>query len=123
MKKSTATTTTLKGLITVEGIRTLYDNDGTTVKDQRAVLRMNKGIFSKRFLVPLTMFNLDDITKAMVDSKNFFPADTTLKFDDVKKVEGQWRTYEGTINTIIRPVSTEALAKLIASQTIVKKLT
>lgn len=113
-------TATIKGDISVEGIRTIYDADGSTVKDQRAVLKMNKGIFSKRFLVPLTMFNVDDLTKAMHDVNNFFPLDTELKFENVTKVGGSWRTYEGTLTSIIRPVSTETLAKLIASRTIVK---
>jgi hypothetical protein len=122
-KPAAAVTTTLKGLITVEGIRTIYEKDGTTVKDQRAVLKMNKGMFSKRFLVPLTMFDLDDITKAMVDSKDFFPVDTKISFNDVKKVEGQWMMYEGTISSVIRPVSPDTLDKLLASRTIVKKPT
>ena len=120
MLKVTTSTATIKGLITVEGIRTIFENDGSTVKDQRAVLKMNKGIFSKRFLVPLTMFDVDVLTKAMTEGGDFFPADTELKFTNVTSVQGLWRTYEGTITSIIRPVTKDTLGKLLASRTLVK---
>jgi hypothetical protein len=123
MKRFTKPTATAKGNISVDGVRTIYENDGKTVKDQCAVLKVGEGIFSKRFLVPLTMFTVDDLTKAMVEGSEFFPADTELKFKDVTPVSGSWRTYEGTLTSIIRPISTDTLVKLIQSQTIVKNPT
>lgn len=121
MKKSAKpVSATIKGNITVEGVRTIYDADGHTVVEQRAVLKLNKGILSKRFLVPLTMFNVDDLTKAMTEDASFFPEDTELKFSNVTKVGGSFRTYEGTLASIIRPVSADTLVKLVASRTIVK---
>lgn len=126
MSKSSITTATksdvsIKGIITVEGVQTTFGPDGTTVQEQRAVLKMNKGIFSKKFLVPLTMFNVDELTAAMVaDGKDFFPADTELKFTNVKRVQGRFRTYEGTLTSVLRPVSANTLAKLVASGTLAK---
>lgn len=126
MSKSSITTATksdvsIKGNITVEGVQTTYAADGKTVQEQRAVLKVNKGIFSKKFLVPLTMFDVDALTKAMVEEdKDFFPADTELKFTNVKRVQGRLRTYEGTLTSVLRPVSANTLAKLVASGTIAK---
>lgn len=126
MSKSSITTAnksdvSIKGHITVEGVQTTYGADGTTVLDQRAVLKMNKGIFSKKFLVPLTLFSADELTQAMVkEGKDFFPENTELKFADVKRVPGRYRTYEGTLTSVLRPVSANTLAMLVASGAIAK---
>lgn len=119
-KDTTTSQLTIKGTITVEGIRTTYEPDGRTVADQKAVLKLNKGILSKRFLVPLTLFDVDELTKAMAADSGFFPADTEMKFTDVKPVEGRFRMYEATVASVIKPISKQTLEKLVASGVIAK---
>lgn len=120
MKKNVSATS-VKGRITVEGIRTVFEADGVTVKDRKAMLKVNKSIFSKRFLVPLGLFTLDQLTEAMTGDVEFFPLDTELQLEDVTKVEGSFRTYEARVTSVFRPMSEKALASLVNSQTITKK--
>lgn len=120
MKKNVSATS-VKGRITVEGIRTVYEADGVTVKDRKAMLKLNKSIFSKRFLVPLGLFTLDQLTQAMTGELEFFPEDTEMVFEDITPVEGKFRTYEGRVISVFRPMSEKALAGLVNSQTITKK--
>jgi len=121
MSKHAVVTAKIKGNISVDGIRTIFETDGATVKDQRAVLRMGKGIFSKRFLVPLTLLKLEEVTKAMSASGGeFFLPDTELNLTDVTNVQGTWRTYEATLVSMITPLPKDTLSQLVNSRTIVK---
>ncbi|WP_395398700.1 hypothetical protein ACHMW6_00120 (plasmid) [Pseudoduganella sp. UC29_106] len=120
MSKRTAVAK-IKGNISVDGIRTIFEADGTTVKDQRAVLRMGQGIFSKRFLVPMTLLKLEEVTAAMSAKEGeFFLPDTELKLKDVTAVHGTWRTYEANLVSMITPLPRDTLKQLVNSQTIVK---
>ena len=117
-----ASVKSVKGRITVEGIHTVFEADGVTVKDRKAMLKVNKSIFSERFLVPLGLFTLEQLTDAMTSADaEFFPVDTEMEFNNVTKVEGKFRTYEARVTSVFRPMSEKALADLVSSQTIVKK--
>jgi hypothetical protein len=121
MMKAKASTAKVAGFFTVEGVRTLYAADGVTVKDQRAVLKLNRGILSKRFLVPMDLFTVDQINKELIGEGEFFPPDTELTLVNVEAVHGSWRTYEANVSSIIRPLDPTTLKKLVNSQTIVKE--
>lgn len=100
-----APTVTVKGNITVVGIITTFMTDGKTVKDQRAVLKHNSGIFSKRFLVPISLFSIDQINEAMIEPKRFFPLKTEITFSRVVPVPGKFRVYEASLESIVQPLA------------------
>ena len=121
MQNQKASTVTVKGHITVEGIRTTFAADGITVTEQRAVIKYNKGILSKRFMVPIALFSLDQITEAMFEHTNkFFPLNTEITFSRIKPVPGKFRVYEASLESIVRPLHDNVLSSLVSSQTIVK---
>ena len=125
MAQNNASTATAKGVITVEGIRTVYATDGRTVTEQSVVLKETrgvKGVLSRRFLIPMSMFSVDQITEAMVkDGGKFFPENTEVTFTNVTPVNGSWRTYEAKLACVVRPLSDKVLTSLVNSQTLVKQ--
>lgn len=121
MRNSKAAKVSVKGHITVEGIRTTFSADGTTVTEQRAVIKYNKGILSKRFMVPIALFSLDQITEAMFEQTNkFFPLNTEITFSHVRPVSGKFRVYEASLESIVRPLPDSVISSLVSSQTLVK---
>ncbi|RZI40367.1 hypothetical protein EGT07_23785 [Herbaspirillum sp. HC18] len=116
--------TTIKGRLSLEGIHTVFGPDGKTVKDQKAIVKLEKGILSKRFWLPLSLFSVDEIVKTFQgkgDRLNTLEAEITVA--NLTKVPGRRRTYEGNLHSMTVPLSAKVVESLVSSQAIVKKPT
>lgn len=123
MKKA-APANTIKGRVTIDGIRTTFENDGKTVKDQQVILKLNRGILSKRFWLPMSLLDVDKVTQALASKdEEGFPHYMELTFINVTKVPGQRRTYQANLASVVTPLSDQALDALVDSKTIVKEPT
>lgn len=121
MKKSTsASVTTITGRVSLEGVRTVFQADGVTVAEQKAILKLEKGIFSKRFWLPLGVLQVAQLNNVLAKgSRDNLPVTLEMSLQDVTKVDGRFRTYHANLQSVSVPLTDESLIALKASQTLV----
>ena len=117
-----ASKTTITGLVSVEGVRTTFEADGTTVASQAVILKLEKGLLSKRFWLPTGILNVDQINKAISKSnKEKDPVMLEMTLTDVQKIEGRFRTYAANVHSVSVPLTDDSLKALVSSQAVLNK--
>lgn len=114
-----ASETTVKGLVKLEGVRTLYGADGKTVIDQKAVLQVGSGLFAKRFWLPLSVLSVNEVNQAFTGAQEQVLLEMTLR--DVTQIDGRLRTFAANLSSMSVPLSDEALKALVSSKAIQSK--
>lgn len=121
MKKTTnnASKTTITGRVTLEGVRTTFNADGVSVADQKVILKLEKGLLSKRFWLPIGVLKVDAVNKALAkSSQDDDPVILEMTLQDVTKIDNRFRTFAANLLSVSVPLTDDALKSLVSSKSL-----
>lgn len=121
MKKTThnASKTTITGRVTLEGVRTTFNAGGVSVADQKVILKLEKGLLSKRFWLPIEVLKVDAVNKALArSSQDDDPVILEMTLQDVTKIDNRFRTFAANLLSVSVPLTDDALRSLVSSNSL-----